>query len=447
VDAIDALHGKTSEKTIRNIIGELTFRNTYGAFSELVAYKWLNDAKIDFTPQVLMTASDVLNPNGSIIDGQMILAKNKPVSFDIKGFGFHAHKIKILQQRLQEAFNGKSVLIEGTWDVSIEALQELLDYDGFSKLVEDLQSAAVVRRGRLEFRTQDRRPVTVSSHSSDPLVLANENKTYPLRFAGQYTRNGPFMLVFVIHPWFSQGELHQNFAGFVDTFTKELAKLAFLSFRNDSTLVEGVQTSDVAKLLSGLVFLNGWPADGTDAQRPRPFCRIYLNPIAAHPLTRSDFSSIEDTFGHDVVVDEIADDVPAGRDARPRRLGRILVGALVVLAVVGIIFRILQNDLLKRHLRTLQLKRACHMIDPESLYIQLGHLLASVPDFAAPGPLSDDTKQWLARAYALVRAAGDKDDACEMKKMTENFNELIFSPNSGRTNANNSPQDCRRGRA
>jgi hypothetical protein len=78
VDAIDALHGKTSEKTIRNIIGELTFRNTYGAFSELVAYKWLNDAKIDFTPQVLMTASDVLNPNGSIIDGQMILAKTSP---------------------------------------------------------------------------------------------------------------------------------------------------------------------------------------------------------------------------------------------------------------------------------------------------------------------------------------------------------------------------------
>jgi hypothetical protein len=66
------------------------------------------------------------------------------------------------------------------------------------------------------------------------------------------------------------------------------------------------------------------------------------------------------------------------------------------------------------------------MIDPETLYVQLGHLLASVPDFAAPGPLSNDAKQWLARAYALVQAAGDKDDTSEMKKVTDNFNELIF---------------------
>ena len=218
VDAIDILQGRMPEEAIRKLIGELTFRQTYGAFSELVAYKWLGNAKIDFTPQVPMTAFDVLNPNGSIIDGRMILANNKAVFFDIKGFGFHAHKIKILQDRLEEALTGKRVLIEGAWDVSIEFLQELLDFDGFSKLVQDLQGSAVVRRGRLEFRTQDPRPVTVSSHSADPLALANENKAYPLRFAAQYTRNGPFMLVFVIHPWFSQGELHQNFVGFVDRF-------------------------------------------------------------------------------------------------------------------------------------------------------------------------------------------------------------------------------------
>ena len=293
---------------LRTLLGELTFRNTYGAFSELVAYKWLGDAKVDFTPQVPMTAADVLNPNGSIIDGRMILAGEKPVFFDVKGFGFHAHKIKLLQERLEEAFPGKRVLIEGTWDVSIGALQDLLEHKGYSQLVQDLKNPVLVRRGPLEFRTQDVRPVTMSSHTADPIQLANENRTYPLRFAGQYARKGPFVLVFVIHPWFSQGELHKNFAGFVDAFTRELARLAFLSFRNNSTLAAGVPRSQATKLLTGLAFLNGWPPEGTDVARPRPFCRIYLNESVTYALERTDFSCMEAVFGDDLTVEEIAED-------------------------------------------------------------------------------------------------------------------------------------------
>jgi hypothetical protein len=151
----------------------------------------------------------VLKPNGSIIDSQMVLAGGKLVFFDVTGFGFHAHKIKLLQGRLEEAFPGKRVLIEGAWDVSIEALQGLLEHKGFSEFVQELKNPVVVRRGPLEFRTQDARSVTVSSHTADPIQLAYENRTYPFRFAGQYARKGPFMLVFVIHPWFSQA-MHQK---------------------------------------------------------------------------------------------------------------------------------------------------------------------------------------------------------------------------------------------
>ena len=81
-----------------------------------------------------MTAFDVLNPNGSIIDGRMILANNKAVFFDIKGFGFHAHKMrKILQDRLEEALTGKRVLIEGAWDVSMKSSAGIA---GFRRLLE-----------------------------------------------------------------------------------------------------------------------------------------------------------------------------------------------------------------------------------------------------------------------------------------------------------------------
>jgi hypothetical protein len=52
VDAVDVLSRRAPENVLRTLLGELTFRNTYGAFSELVAYKWFGDAKVDFTPQL-----------------------------------------------------------------------------------------------------------------------------------------------------------------------------------------------------------------------------------------------------------------------------------------------------------------------------------------------------------------------------------------------------------
>src|SRR5258707_7230494 len=69
---------------------------------------------------------------------------------------------------------------------------------------------------------------------------------------------------------------------------------------------------------------------------------------------------------------------------------------------------------------------AVFKIDPETLYAQLSVLLASVPNFAAPGPLSQEADEWLARAYALVDAGGNAVDLFEMKQATANFGELIF---------------------
>ena len=57
------------------------------------------------------------------------------------------------------------------------------------------------------------------------------------------------------------------------------------------------------------------------------------------------------------------------------------------------------------------------LIDPGTLYQQLGVLLATVPNLAEPGPLSDEGETWLARAYALVHAGGDPIDTVEAKKL------------------------------
>ena len=168
-------------------------------------------------------------------------------------------------------------MVEGAWDISVDSLQELLDYEGFTKIVGDLKKDGRTIRGPLEIRLQKRKAVTMSAHSSDPKQLAAENKAYPLRFASQYARNCPFVLLFVIHPWL-QGELHQNFAGFVDTFGSEFAKLVFHGFSSDNSDTYGIPTSEAVKLLSGFVLLNVWPEAKSAGKGPSS--RIYLNPAA-----------------------------------------------------------------------------------------------------------------------------------------------------------------------
>lgn len=138
-----------------------------------------------------MTKDDVVNPNGSIVDGTLTLAKGKLAGLDFKGFGFVAHKIKLLQDRLEKVLPGQSVLIEGAWDVSIDALQDLHDSTGFSALLAELQKTSHSARGRLSLQVQNQRRVTISMHANDPIALAKENRDYPMRFASQTPANCP----------------------------------------------------------------------------------------------------------------------------------------------------------------------------------------------------------------------------------------------------------------
>jgi hypothetical protein len=81
-----------------------------------------------------------------------------------------------------------------------------------------------------------------------------------------------------------------------------------------------------ARLLSGLVFLNGCPAIGTDAPRPQPLCRIFLNGGAKQPLQVADFEAFQKAFRGGVVVTQLAP--PSGTGKRPEALAlRVVVMA------------------------------------------------------------------------------------------------------------------------
>jgi hypothetical protein len=75
------------DDTLRNYLGTLTNGiNTYGTASELLTYLWLLDHHALFDIQIPMTGADILNPNGSDLDGKLTFSSD--VFFDIKGFGF-----------------------------------------------------------------------------------------------------------------------------------------------------------------------------------------------------------------------------------------------------------------------------------------------------------------------------------------------------------------------
>lgn len=298
--SIPTLESKGGAALVRNLLGELTFRKTYGAFSEIAVYDWMSRVGIDYAPQVHRLASDVVNPNGTTSDGKFAAATQE-VFFDIKGFGFVEHKIKLLKERLESAAPGNEATVQGNFAVSIDDIQLLLEEPGHSALIGDMARARTATRGTLVFTLRPRSKVSVSVSEVDPIRLAVQNRDYALRYGSQFQKNVPFMLFFMVHPWFSQGNLHQNFDGHVDKFGLEFARQTFYSFNADTAIREGMPTCDLVKLLSGIAFINVWPDPSCKGKGAE--YRIYLNPHATHKLATIEFDFVKERLGANLTIE------------------------------------------------------------------------------------------------------------------------------------------------
>jgi len=286
--------------SLRKLLVDLTSGNTYGAFCEISVYSWLLDLKIHFELQVSM--AKVLNPNGSILDGR--LGFSSGVLFDVKGFGFHEQLVKRLQGRLSEDFVDSFVAIEGTWDVPISELADLLS-SGYQRLKRELAQAGYARRGSLDLILRSKSPVQVTSALMDPYLLAETNSGYAFNYAKQFARRESFLLVFVIHPWVSGVTLHDNFANYVGTFTRALARRTFMQFRRDRTPLMGTTRARASRLLSGLAFLNAW----RDPNEQGPMtCRLFLNPHAKYPISALVVDELRWSVGNSITVDRFDHD-------------------------------------------------------------------------------------------------------------------------------------------
>jgi hypothetical protein len=59
-------------------------------------------------------------------------------------------------------------------------------------------------------------------------------------------------------------------------------------------------------------------------------------------------------------------------------------------------------------------------MDPQSLYMQLGRLIETMPDLTRAGEYSPEILTWLARAHALVSIQGNAEDIAGIRNATNN---------------------------
>lgn len=285
-----------SNEQIEKLVIDLTSRNTYGAFSELAAYGLLIDSDIEFDIQRPMNGTDILNPNGSDLDG--VLQIGDSVYFDVKSFGLHEYLAEQLKAKLSQAFPSNFVAISGSSDVGVTDMSDLLSND-LSNVISELKANKTISRGKLSIQIEPNRSVQFVTNESNPYELAKNNADYAFRFAKQFVRRKPFILIFVVHPWLGGQRLSQNFASDTQVFMRSFARRTFMQFQTSRTKVLGVTQGSASRLLSGIMFVDAWQKS-TDRSEINA---LFLNPHAKNPvslLTRDRLlTSIDDIYFDD----------------------------------------------------------------------------------------------------------------------------------------------------
>lgn len=259
--------------------GLLTTRHFYGSLCEVAAYGWLQLAGVDFLVQVPRSGSEVLNPNGTDVDGTIPLLD---VDFDIKAFGLEVYLAGLFRAELEFSLKTK-VSLEGSMDVGVKVIEHSL-FREKQRVIAELKSVGRSKIAALgwTFRVQAG-PVHVSVTEANPFRSAEENRYYAFKTARQFSQTRPFILI-LAHSFRFNSTLSVNFANSTDVALRSLARRTFLQFRSSPQLVTDfddgatpIPLSDAAALVSGMLFI--------DIDDPHGG-RLFLNPAAKHPVTR-----------------------------------------------------------------------------------------------------------------------------------------------------------------
>lgn len=275
-----------AEIAVRQLINE---RHFYGAFCELATYGWFDQHDVAFQAQLKLSGSEVLNPNGCTIDGRFTAVDGY---FDIKGMGFEAYVTEQFKEALKKQLPGFDIVIDGPMDIAVKDI-EVYAFGQLAALKAKLANGGLEKIQELGWtiRAQAQQRITISTHTADPYRLAEENRYYPFKTAGQFSRNAPFVLIFAYSHQFNPA-LAVNFAGMSDIALRSLARRAFIQLTTDASpaanydqqVPSGIQIADAARLLSGLLFIH--LDDGS--------AWMFMNPRATHKLSDDDLRQLFD---------------------------------------------------------------------------------------------------------------------------------------------------------
>ncbi|MGY3236661.1 hypothetical protein ACVMAJ_003551 [Bradyrhizobium sp. USDA 4448] len=293
---------EVSEADLRKMVTDLlSQKNHYGQLCEFAVYDWLARHDAGYTVQVAQTGADVLNPNGTDLDGMF---EGRDAYFDIKGFGFESYVREKFRKKLSEMVS-KRILIEGSRDNAVKDIEGA--FRKLKDLATDLQRGDIAKLPELDWTIR----ATTSSLSfeesfSDPYATAEQNWYYPFKTARQFHRHNAFVLIFAFSPRFN-GLQSVNFSDTTLIALRSLARRAFLQTKGDATPVSkfdagadsNVTLDEASQLLSGLLFLNF--TDGNSW--------FFLNPRAKHPLKKDYVPQLFDFAPpHEMMIDDFAHD-------------------------------------------------------------------------------------------------------------------------------------------
>jgi hypothetical protein len=234
--------GMTQDELIRMMKELLSVANFYGQLCEFGVYDWLQRHEAAFDPQVHLAGEDVLNPNGTDLDGRF---KYRSVFFDIKAMGFQAYVKEQFKKKLQRLVKNGLVTIDGPDDNSVKDIQ-VHAFQAVPTVAGELNSNGIARIDQLGWTVRlNKGKVAMAESTVDPYRMAEENCYYPFKSARQFARHAPFVLVFAFGHRFNPG-LSVNFGNSTLVTLRSLARRAFMQMTGNPTTVDkfDAKTSD-----------------------------------------------------------------------------------------------------------------------------------------------------------------------------------------------------------
>lgn len=322
---------KANNKNREEIISKVNLiadkNNWEGAYSELVAYDFLNKEK-NFLPQPIKlnnsiaknkTFAEQIGKKEANLDG---FFENYSVYFEVKSLKDNVSDIlNGIYKELKKKINFNDLMITHEYpamDISYEVIKENREQllDELQKNIDISKRTTFVKSrvvNGLNFRILWGRGVLLMESTYDPYRHAENYYRIVFNYIDKFVKDRPFFLVFVVFPWFNG--IITEFRNSNKIFYRAFARRVFCSYINKADQLKSICPNfkgdetifTISKKLSGILFLEDKSIKSANPRSINIKSYFYFNPNADNPLMDSLFENVisnlelteSDDFKHD----------------------------------------------------------------------------------------------------------------------------------------------------